>query len=105
MKILLDECLNWRLKREIPLHEVFTVQEMGWAGIVNGELMILASTAGFTVFITIDKKLPFQQNIKKYSLAFVVLQTRLNRIEFILPLIPKLLEQLPSYKSGEVYEL
>ena len=43
MKILLDECLNWRLKREFELHEVFTVQELGWSGIVNGELIAKAS--------------------------------------------------------------
>ncbi len=105
MKILLDECLNWRLKKEILSHEVFTVQDMGWSGIVNGELMKRASEAGFTIFVTIDKKLPFQQNVKKFPLAIVVLQTRFNRLEFIRPLIPKFLEQLSSYKSGEVYEL
>ncbi len=53
MKILLDECLNWRLKREIESHEVHTVQEMGWAGIVNGQLLTKVSQAGFEVFLTI----------------------------------------------------
>jgi hypothetical protein len=30
VRILLDECLDWRLRRELPGHEVKTVQEMGW---------------------------------------------------------------------------
>ncbi len=31
MRILLDECLDWRLRRDLPGHDVKTVQEMGWA--------------------------------------------------------------------------
>ncbi len=30
MKVLLDECLPKRLKRELPGHDVKRVQEMGW---------------------------------------------------------------------------
>ena len=63
MKILLDECLNWRLKKEFEPHEVFTVQDMGWSGLTNGTLMGKASEHDFSVFVTIDKNLPFQQNI------------------------------------------
>lgn len=105
MKILLDECLNWRLKREFESHDVFTTQEMGWAGIVNGQLMTKASEAGFQIFVTIDKNLRFQQNIRNYNLAVVVLQTRLNRLEYIRPLMPTLLEQLPNMLAGEVHEI
>lgn len=61
MKILLDECLNWRLKKELEPHEVFTVQDMGWSGITNGELMTKASEKKFEVFMTIDKNLPFNK--------------------------------------------
>ena len=42
MKVLLDECLDWRLRRDLPGHEVKTVQEMGWDGIKNGRLLALA---------------------------------------------------------------
>jgi len=105
MKILLDECLNWRLKREFESHEVFTVQEIGWSGITNGELMVKASEQRFEVFVTIDKNLHFQQNLKKYNLAVVVFQTRLNRLEYIRPLMPILLKKLPEMVSGEVCEI
>ena len=98
MKILLDECLNWRLRREFESHEVSTVQELGWSGTVNGELMRLASETGFEVFITIDKNLKFQQNIKKYQLVVVVPQARLNRLEYHRPLIPIVLRKLPMMK-------
>lgn len=105
MKILLDECLNWRLKKEIEGHDIFTVQDMGWSGIVNGELLAKAQEGGFEVFITIDKNLRFQQNLKKYNLIVVIMQTRLNRLEYIRPLIPNLLKGLPQMLEGEVYEI
>ena len=105
MKILVDECLNWRLKHDFESHEVSTVQELGWSGIINGELMRLASEAGFEVFITIDKNLQFQQNIRKYQLIVIVLQARLNRLEYLRPLIPGVLRKLPMMKPGETYEI
>ena len=43
MRLLLDECVPKRLKREWPGHEVKTVQDMGWAGIKYGALLKLAA--------------------------------------------------------------
>ena len=38
MKVLLDECVDWRFLRELPEHEVKTVRQMGWSETVNGAL-------------------------------------------------------------------
>ena len=73
MKLLLDECLDWRLRRDLSGHEVKTVQEMGWNGIKNGRLLALAQ-ADFEVFIIADRNLSFQQNIANFSIAVVVLK-------------------------------
>ncbi|MBI5215064.1 MAG: DUF5615 family PIN-like protein [Ignavibacteriae bacterium] len=105
MKLLLDECLNWRLKRELMPHESFTVQDMGWEGKVNGELLSLASSNGFQAFITIDKRLQFQQTIKRYSLAVLVLDTPFNRLEYVRPLVPSVLTKLQEVVPGEVYTI
>jgi hypothetical protein len=43
VKVLLDECVDWRLSRHITGHEVKTARQMGWATIKNGELLALAS--------------------------------------------------------------
>ncbi len=51
MNILLDKCLDRRLARDLPRHNVKTVQEMGWAGIRNGKLLALAQSQ-FEVFVT-----------------------------------------------------
>ncbi len=52
MRLLLDECVPRRLRRELSDHEVRTVPEMGWAARQNGELLKLASNL-FDVFITL----------------------------------------------------
>lgn len=42
MKLLLDECIDRRLARELPGHFVRMGPRMGWATINNGRLMQLA---------------------------------------------------------------
>jgi len=42
VKVLLDECVDWRLSRDIVGHEVKTAHQMRWATIKNGELLALA---------------------------------------------------------------
>jgi hypothetical protein len=101
VKVLLDECLDWRLRRELPGHEVKTVQEMGWDGIKNGRLLALAQ-AGFNVFITGDRNLTFQQHLSTFAIAVVVLKAESIRLVHTRPLMPKVLGALPSLKPGQV---
>ena len=56
MRLLLDECMPRRLKREFVGHEVSTVDEAGFKGLKNGQLLRIASEA-FDVLITVDRKL------------------------------------------------
>jgi hypothetical protein len=39
VKVLLDECVDWRRSRDIIGHDVKTAQQRGWATIKNGELI------------------------------------------------------------------
>jgi predicted nuclease of predicted toxin-antitoxin system len=62
VRVLLDECIDWRLGRELASHEVKSARQMGWTTLKNGELLALASTQ-FDVFVTADRNLSFQQDI------------------------------------------
>jgi hypothetical protein len=75
VKVLLDECVDWRLGREIAAHDVKTARQMGWTTIRNGKLLALASEQ-FDVFVTVDRNLSFQQNMVSYTIAVVVLRAR-----------------------------
>ena len=104
MKILLDECVDFRLHRDLPAHEVSTVGRMGWGGKANGELLGLVA-AEFDVFVTTDRNLSFQQNLKRFDLAVVVLRPRSNRLNDLRTLVPELLKVLPFLKAGETREV
>lgn len=101
MKILLDECVDRRLAKEIVGHEVMTVPQMGWAGIKNGDLLTLAQDQ-FDAFVTVDRNLFFQQSLPQYTLALIILQAPTNRLRDLQPLVPKLLSVLPTVPKGQV---
>jgi predicted nuclease of predicted toxin-antitoxin system len=90
VKILLDECVDRRLARDLAGHSVTTVPRRGWAGIKNGELLALAEKE-FDAFITADRKLGKQQDLTKFDIAVVLIRSRSNRLEDIRPLVPELL--------------
>ena len=93
MRLLLDESVPAKLRRALPSHAVRTAVEMGWSGVKNGKLLALAS-AEFDAFITVDKNLPFQQNLKTLPVAVVVLDAVSNELPYLLPLVPELERQL-----------
>lgn len=102
MRVLLDESLPRRLLRSFVGHDVQTVQDAGWAGIKNGELLRLAHQAGFEAFVTGDQGLPFQQNLERSGLCTVILAGRSNRYRDLVLLLPRALEALGSLRPGEV---
>ena len=101
MKILLDECVDWRLALGITGHQVKTSRDMGWATIKNGELLALAEK-DFDVFLTVDRNLSFQQHLPKFAIAVIVLRAVANRLSDLKPLVPKLLEAIPVAEQGKV---
>ena len=78
MRLLLDESMPRRFRLSLPKHAVRTVVEMGWSGVKNGKLLALAA-AEFDASLTVDKNLPYQQNLTKLPVAVVVwIQCRTN---------------------------
>ena len=104
MKILLDECVDWRLLRDLPSHDAKTVRQMGWTETDNGALLTLAEQ-NFDVLVTTDKNLSFQQDVGRFNIGVVVLRARSARLRHLRELVPALLKLLPDVKSGEVHTL
>ena len=101
MNVLLDECIDWRLAREIVGHDVKTARQMGWAAIKNGELLTLAADH-FDVFVTVDRNLSFQQNFVSLPIAVVVLRAKTNRLADLRPLVPTLLTAIEFAQPGAI---
>jgi hypothetical protein len=105
MRILLDECAPRPLKRGITDYEIRTVVEMGWSGKKNGELLQLMSQEGFTILLTTDQNLRYQQNLQQAGVAVIVLVARTNRLTDLVPLIPEVRKVLNQITLGEVIEI
>jgi hypothetical protein len=99
VKVFLDECVDWRLARDIVGHDVKTARQVGWTTIKNGALLTLASEH-FDAFVTVDRNLSFQQNLESFSIAVIVLQARTNRLADLRPLVPSLLAAIESALPG-----
>jgi len=79
VNILLDENLDWRLRRDLPGHTVESVPLIGWAGLKNGALLTEAEKR-FDVLVTMDSNMVHQQNLARFRIAVVALQARTNRL-------------------------
>ncbi|HEY1067943.1 MAG TPA: DUF5615 family PIN-like protein [Pirellulales bacterium] len=98
--MLIDECVDARLAKEIAGHSVRTVPQMGWAGVADRALLGLAE-ASFDVLVTTDGNLEFQQNLSQFNLAVIVLKAKTNRLADLKPLVPSLLATLPTAPRGQ----
>lgn len=105
MRILLDECVPRPLKRELSDYAVRTVAEMGWSGKKNGELLQLMSQEGFTILLTTDQNLRYQQNLQQVGVAVVVMVASSNRLPDLIPLVPEVCTVLLIITPGEVVEV
>ena len=105
MRLLLDECVPRPLKGELTDFEVRTVVEMGWAGKKNGELLKLMMQESFTILLTTDQNLRYQQNLQQAGVAVIVMVAPSNRLADLLPLIPSVCSALIGIAPGEVIEV
>ena len=103
MKILLDECVTKRLKKQLVEFEVFTVRELELSGIKNGKLMTYCAENNFDILLTIDNNLMFQQNLDKYPLTIVVLNCFTSKIEELVTFMPSFKSQVDSFEKHRAY--
>jgi predicted nuclease of predicted toxin-antitoxin system len=101
MKVLIDENLPRKLAAYLLGHECRTVTECGWAGKKNGELLSLAEPL-FDVLLTLDKSVPYQQNLSSRRIAVLIVRASSNRIQDLLPSVPECLATLERIRPGEV---
>lgn len=103
MKILLDECVTKHLKPSLTDFDVFTVREMQWSGIKNGKLMSLCIEHNFDILLTIDKNLQYQQNLEKYPVTIVVLNTFTSKAEELITFLPSSRAQVAGFQKHKAY--
>lgn len=104
MKLLLDECVPRRLRKDFIGHATLTIEQAGLKGLKNGSLLREASKE-FDVLVTVDKNIEYQQDISNIPVAILILAARTNRYESLSPLIPNALRALETVKKGEIIKI
>jgi predicted nuclease of predicted toxin-antitoxin system len=105
MRLLIDECIDQRLRLSFPGYDCQTAGFAGMAGLKNGRLLDAAEAAGFEVLITVDRNIPDQQNLSGRKISILILCAPTNRLRDLQPLMPSAIAALPSIRPGKVLRI
>jgi hypothetical protein len=100
-RVLLDENLPRKLRRELIECAVRTVQEEGWGSFKNGALLSRAQT-NFDVLLSGDSNLEYQQNVARFDIGVVAIVTVSLRFRDIRVAIDEIRAAVASVLPGEV---
>ena len=98
MRIILDENIPLPLGDWLVSHDVTSVRKAGWSGVSNGELLEKIDR-GFDLFITADKNLRYQQNLKSRTIAILELPT--NRLRELTSYRSRIEQEISSLRPGD----
>lgn len=73
MRVLFDNGTPRGVAEGLSGHTVEEARSRGWDTLGNGELLDAAEANGFDVFVTTDRNIRHQQNLRNRKLAVVVL--------------------------------
>jgi hypothetical protein len=90
-----------KLRRELPEFAVRTVQEERWAGFKNGQLLQRASGV-FDALLTVDQRLRHQQNVTKFNVGVVVIETEDTTLPNLLLMLDDIRAALNRVQPGTV---
>jgi hypothetical protein len=105
MRLLLDECVDERLRLLFSGHDCHSARYARLAGLKNGELLFAAEAAGFEVLVTVDQSMPDQQNLGSRKLSLLILCSPTNRLNDLKRLVPIALDALNSIDPGQVVKI
>lgn len=89
MRLLLDECVDQRLRLLFAGHECHTAAYAGLGGLKMACYWTRRRAAGFEVIITTDQEIPFQQNLEQRQIAILILSAPTNRLADLKGLVPR----------------
>lgn len=101
MRVLIDECMPWKIGRSLAGHDCCGVSKAGFAGKKNGILLSIAEEHGYDVLLTVDQGIPYQQRLEGRKIAVVITAVS-NKLETLSPYIPAVLDALHSIQPGQV---
>ena len=92
-------------ERHFPGHEAVHCSRLGWEKLVNGTLLSAAEEAGFTVLVTVDHSIRFQQNMSGRGIAILYLKVKKNDMPTLLSMADLVLQRLDNLQAGTIATL
>jgi len=105
MRLLIDECVDERLRLLFPGHDCQTARFANLAGLKNGLLLEAAEAAGFDILITVDQNIADQQNLAGQRISLIILCGPTNRLRDLELLAPAAVSALRSIGRGDVVRI
>lgn len=105
MRILLDECVNQKLRTYLRGHECQSARYAGFSGLKNGELLDAAEAAKFDVLLTVDRGFEYEQNFAGRVIAVIIFSGTSIALKDLLPQIPACLTLLSRIKHEEILKI
>ena len=103
-RVLLDANIPRKLSRNLTGFAVATARQLGWSELLDGPLLDVMA-GQFDVLVTMDKSLPFEQNLKDRPFAVIILRARSNSIVDLVPLVPGLVTAIAETGPGKFWEI
>ena len=101
MRVLIDECVDPRVKLLLGDQKVSTVHEQAWDTLEDGPLLAIAQNE-FDVLVTIDAGIEFQQNFSKFQIGLIVVHVPKNQLVHYRVIQKQLLAAIENARPGEV---
>jgi hypothetical protein len=105
MRVLIDECIDQRLRLLLPAHDCQTAGFANLAGLKNARLLDAAEAAGFDGLITVGQSMPDRQNLKTRIISVLILCAPSSRLSDLDPLAPAANVALASIEPGQVLRI
>jgi hypothetical protein len=102
VRLLIDECVDERLRHLFAGHDCQTARYARLTGLQNGQLLAAAEAAGFEVVVTVDQNIPYQQNLGERKIALLILCAPTNRLRDLRQIIPAALNALSLIQPGQI---
>jgi len=100
-RVLFDENMPRKLRRDLPEFHIRTAQEQGWSTYQNGQLLKQLSGT-FDVLVTIDQNIRHQQNLPQFNVGVVAIEVPDTRLVLLRQLIPEIREAIAMVQPGQL---
>ncbi|MBV8906514.1 MAG: hypothetical protein JOZ22_22980 [Acidobacteriia bacterium] len=105
MRVLIDECVDERLRHEFAEHDCQTARYANLAGLKNGLLLSEAEAAGFDVLVTVHREIEYQQNMEGRRIAVIIFCAPTNRLRDLQKLASKARTAFRAIEPGKMIRI